>query len=133
MIADQLNRDYGSTMKRMDPSKFAMWLFIIAIIMQFVALTSAYIAKRNDINWIGFELPYIFYFSTLIILISSISIQTASYNAKKNNIQSFRIGLLTTLVLGFLFLLSQFMGWKALIAQGDYLVGYPSSSFCIYT
>ena len=64
----------------MQPKKFALWLFIVSIVMLFAALTSAYIVKQADGNWLSFELPSAFLLSSVIIVISSITMQMAYFS-----------------------------------------------------
>lgn len=51
----------------MHPHKFTLWLGLGSIIMMFAGMTSAYIVKRNQANWQGFELPKVFWYSTIAI------------------------------------------------------------------
>ena len=37
--------------KRIHPHKFTLWMGIGSIVMMFAGLTSAYIVKRNQVNW----------------------------------------------------------------------------------
>jgi uncharacterized membrane protein YhdT len=67
----------------MQPKKFALWLFIVSIVMLFAALTSAYIVKQADGNWLSFELPGAFLLSTGIIALSSFTMHLAYLAAKK--------------------------------------------------
>src|ERR1039458_4818499 len=59
---------------RIHPYKFTLWIGLASIVMMFTAFTSAYIIKRNLANWITFELPTIFIYSTGVILLSSLTI-----------------------------------------------------------
>ena len=36
----------------MNPKKFGMWLFIGSVVMLFAALTSAYIVRQAEGNWL---------------------------------------------------------------------------------
>jgi len=113
----------------MNPKKFAMWLFIGSVVMLFAALTSAYIVRQAEGNWLFFELPGLFTTSTIVILLSSISMQWAYWSAKKDNLEMVKILVTITSVLGLAFLVLQFEGWKELVANQVYLVGNPSGSF----
>lgn len=115
--------------RSMNPKKFAMWLFIITITMLFASLTSAYIVKKSEGNWLDFEFPYLFQVTSVIIVLSSVSLQFAYYSAKKNNILNIRIGLIVTTLLAFLFLIGQYMSWGELVAQDVFFVGNPAGSF----
>jgi len=61
----------------MHPQKFAMWLFIVSVVMTFAALTSAYIVRQADGNWLEFQLPGIFRINTILIFASSLCMQWA--------------------------------------------------------
>ena len=113
----------------MHPKKFAMWLFLASVGMLFAALTSAYIVRQAEGNWIYFELPLIFYSNTLLILLSSATMHLAYLAAKKDNLERVKILVTITSILGVAFLVGQFMGWRDLVSMSVYLVGNPSGSF----
>src|SRR6187455_3266657 len=71
----------------MNPKKFGMWLFIGSVVMLFASLTSAYIVRQAEGNWLFFELPGILTISTGVILLSSVTMQLAFWEAKKDNLQ----------------------------------------------
>ncbi len=113
----------------MNPKKFILWLFMVTIVMLFAAFTSAYIVRQSEGNWVVFELPLMFYYSTGILLVSSITIHLAYINAKRDNLSALKLATIITFILGLLFIYTQFNGWKSLVEQGVYLVGNPSGSF----
>jgi cytochrome c oxidase subunit 3 len=113
----------------MHPKKFAMWLFIGSVGMLFAALTSAYIVRQAEGNWLYFDLPQVFTTSTIVIVLSSITMQWAFWSARKDDLSMVKIMVTITTVLGLSFLVLQFEGWKALVSNQVYLVGNPSGSF----
>lgn len=98
-----------------DPIRFNLWLAIIASAMFFAALTSAYIVKKAEGNWNSFPIPEQFIYSTIIVILSSITLQWAYQAAKKDELTQVKAGLLSTLVLGIGFGISQMMGWQVLV------------------
>lgn len=98
-----------------DPKKFNLLLGIIGIVMLFAGLTSAYIVKRAEGNWEAFALPSQFIFSTIIVVLSSFSMQWAWYSAKNDEVGQIRGALITTIILGLGFCGSQLMGWNQLV------------------
>lgn len=114
---------------RMEPKKFALWLFMVSVVMLFAALTSAYIVRQAEGNWDIFELPSVFYTSTVVILLSSITMHWAVINARKNNLGQLKIAISITAVLGLTFLGMQLLGWQDLVSINVYFVGNPSGSF----
>lgn len=113
----------------MNPKKFGMWLFIGSVVMLFAALTSAYIVRQAEGNWLYFELPTIFTISSIVIFLSSITMHGAYLSAKKDNLEMVKVLITITTVLGLVFLILQFEGWKDLVDKQVYLVGNPSGSF----
>ncbi|MEO7176886.1 MAG: cytochrome oxidase subunit III, partial [Saprospiraceae bacterium] len=63
------------TPTRIHPQKFALWASLAGMIMMFTALTSAYVVRQAQGNWLEFRLPDIFFFNTAVILLSSITLQ----------------------------------------------------------
>jgi cytochrome c oxidase subunit 3 len=113
----------------MHPQKFAVWLFIIAICMMFAGMTSAYIVKQSEGNWLMFDLPIMFVYSSIIVVLSSITMHWSFISAKRDNLTQIRLGVLLTTILGFSFLVSQYLGWVALVDSDVFFVGNAAGSF----
>ena len=119
----------GVRVKSMHPKKFAMWLFIITIVMLFASLTSAYLVKKAEGNWFIIDFPSLFNVTSVLIILSSITMHFAYVSAKKDNLLNLRIGLVVTGFLAIAFTVGQFFSWDQLVAQGAYWVGNPAGSF----
>lgn len=107
--------------------KFLLWLALISIGMMFAGLTSGYIVRRQTGTWIEFELPFTFWISTALILISSISMNWSVQLVKKNNLTMLPAAVLITFLLGIGFGLCQYISWQILISKNIFFTG-PSSS-----
>ena len=115
--------------ERMPSSKMLLYVAIGSIIMLFAGLTSAYLVRQAEGNWQKFDLPQMFWVSTGLILLSSITMNWAIMAAKKNNYSTVTKASLITLVLGLGFMLTQFLGYRDLYSQGIFFSGNPSASF----
>ena len=113
----------------MHPKKFALWLFLVTVVMIFAALTSAYIVRQAEGNWLEYDLPEIFWVTSGIVILSSISLQVAYFAAKKDNFLGLRIGMVATVLLGIGFLVGQWYSWVALVDREVFFVGNPAGSF----
>ena len=114
----------------MNPKKFALWLFIVSVCMIFASMTSAYIVRQAEGNWQIFELPPLFWISSGIILVSSITMHWAYMAAKRDNLEMVKVGMSITTVLGIAFLVAQVMAWGELVENNVYFTGgNPSASF----
>jgi|SRR5690606_6692398 len=114
--------------------KFALWLFIIASIMIFASLSSGYIVyTANGIDkGIKIILPQAFIWSTIFIVLSSITVHMAYVATKKGIVQKRRLFLLISIALGIAFFVSQFNAWKVLVEQGAYFINNNASQSFIY-
>ncbi|MBK5279229.1 MAG: cytochrome c oxidase subunit 3 [Bacteroidia bacterium] len=113
----------------MHPKKFALWLFIASVVMIFASLTSAYIVRQAEGNWLYFDLPAMFYTTSVVIILSSVSMQLAYWAAKKDQLSKVKNYIVITSILGIAFCVGQVLGWGELVASSVYLVGNPSGSF----
>ncbi|TAH19131.1 MAG: cytochrome oxidase subunit III [Cytophagales bacterium] len=130
-ITQNIEQQPNNTLS-MHPKKFALWLFIVSIVMIFAGLTSAYLVKQADGGWLLFELPFIFYVSSALILLSSVTMHWAYVSAKKDNFASTKLAMSITVVLGIAFLVTQLMGWNDLVKLGVFFAGSqanPAGSF----
>lgn len=118
-----------TTRNKIHPHKFTLWVGIGSILMMFAGLTSAYIVKRNQANWMTFELPVAFWYSTVVIILSSLTIWMAKNAFKERSMKRYRILTASTLVLGILFLALQVFGFKQLWESGLTLQFNVSISF----
>ncbi len=130
MVDQNIHIEKPKPMLAMHPKKFALWLFIVTIVMLFAALTSAYIVKQSDGNWLSFELPPIFIVNTVIIAISSLTMHLAYLAAKKDALKKITLMLTVTVILGIIFLIGQYLSWSELVKNDVYFVSnYASASF----
>ena len=113
----------------MHPKKFALWLFIVSVVMIFASLTSAYIVRQAEGNWLEFELPSIFWYSSIVIVVSSLTLHFAYLAAKKDELSKLKVGMIVTSILGIVFLIMQWYSWVALVDREVFFVGNPAGSF----
>ncbi|WP_338874266.1 cytochrome c oxidase subunit 3 [Spirosoma sp. SC4-14] len=113
----------------MNPRKFILWLFIVSIIMLFAAMTSAYLVRRAEGNWLEYTIPAIFSYSSVVLVISSLTMHWAYIAAKKDNFGNLKTAITITFALGMVFLYMQFQGWVELVNQKVFFVGNPAGSF----
>jgi cytochrome c oxidase subunit 3 len=110
------------------PHKFTLWVAMGSIVMMFAGLTSAYIVKKNQSNWLEFNLPIIFWYSTGIILLSSLTIQLAAKSFKAREMGRYRTLITLTAFLGLVFLAMQVGGFMDLESRDIALTGSKSNS-----
>src|SRR6476661_9897712 len=82
------------------PKRVVLILLIFSIVMMFAAFTSGYIVRRDEGNWREFDLPASLLINSIIIALSSASMQWAYFSARKDEIGRVKTGLGITLALG---------------------------------
>ncbi|MEL6652942.1 MAG: cytochrome c oxidase subunit 3, partial [Bacteroidota bacterium] len=105
------------------PLRFAMWLFLLTVIMIFGSLTSAYLVNKSFLAQpMIYDLPSVLMTNLIVILFSSIPMQYAVWAGKRGEHTKALLALVMTLVLGILFIRGQFQAWAELTASGLPLV-----------
>ncbi len=119
----------GSFQEKKDRAKKMMlWFGIISLIMSFMGWTSAFIVSSSREDWLKeFVLPDAFIISTVFIVLSSLTFIMAKRALKSNNQSMTTVWLLSTLVLGLLFIYNQFIGFQQIIELGYNFTG-PTSN-----
>ncbi len=112
--------------------KFGMFIFLAALTMLFGASIIGYLIIRSRApEWPPAGLRLYsngLWFSTALIVVSSIAMHMAYIGAKTDNQRQLRVGMLLTTILGTLFLAAQTWNWYDLIgtsiATSDQLFGF---------
>ncbi|MGZ3874211.1 MAG: cytochrome c oxidase subunit 3 [Mucilaginibacter sp.] len=114
--------------------KFTMWIFIFTSFMLFAALTSGFIVysggKGHGLDVI---MPQAFKYSTLVLIISSVTLFMASRAAKRLQKGKQRLYLWLTFFLGIAFFALQIYAWYVLTYKmGVYFTNPNASRTFIY-
>lgn len=103
---------------RIHPYKFNMWLALAGIVMFFAAFTSAYLVMRARGAWQSFRMPDIFWFSTAVILASSVTMHLSVKTFKARHMGRYKTLITVTALLGLVFLICQGIGFSNLYGRG---------------
>ena len=114
--------------QKIHPQKFTLWVAMGSIVMMFAGLTSAYIVKKNQSSWLEFKLPVVFWYSTFVILLSSVTIYLAQQSFKAREMGRYRSLITITAVLGLVFISLQVLGFQNLESRNIALIGSKSNS-----
>src|SRR6185295_9459831 len=110
--------------------RLGMWVALASILMLFTALSSAYIVRAaSSSDWRPLAMPRILLLSTGLILVSSVTLETARRKLKAAATSAYKSWLLLTMLLGLGFVASQLLAWRQLVGQGVYVASNPHSSF----
>lgn len=114
---------------RTDRSYKLLLLFaMLSMTMMFAGLTSAFVVSKSRPDWLkDFQMPSAFYVSTVLIILGSVTMHRAKKYIQKDQRAATTKMLWSTLLLGILFFVFQFLGYQQIIAQGFYFTGSASS------
>ncbi len=108
--------------------KFLLWIGLVSVAMMFAGLTSGYIVRRQTGTWQKFDLPFTFWISTALILVSSVTMNWAVQLIRKDDTKKLPTAVLLTFLLGIGFGAFQFLSWATLISKNIYFTGTESSA-----
>lgn len=115
--------------KKIHPHKFTLWVAIASMSMMFAGLTSAYIVKESQANFLNFDLPLAFWYSTAAMIASSVTIWMAKKKFVNREMAAYRKLVTVTFILGLLFVALQVLGFRELYKEGLTLTTNVSVSF----
>jgi cytochrome c oxidase subunit III len=107
----------------MNPKKFALWLFMMSVVMLFGAWTSAYLVKRADAGWAEIILPDQFWTNSVIVALSSVTMIWATLAARRDNLNAVKQALSITTLLGIAFLVGQYLAYEEMVALKQHFTG----------
>jgi len=108
--------------------KLLLWFAMASMTMMFAGITSAFVVSKAREDWVkDFQFPTAFYYSTLAIILCSVTFHLAKKAIQKDNRSLTTNLLLLTLVLGATFVFLQFKGFEQLMQQGYYFTGPKSN------
>ena len=108
--------------------KLLLWFAMMSMTMMFAGITSAFVVSKSREDWAkDFQLPNAFYFSTLAILLCSVTFNLAKKAIQKDNRSATTGFLWLTLGLGISFVMLQFTGFRQLMEANYYFTGPESN------
>ena len=106
-----------------------MAIGIVAVLMFFMALASAFLVRKGGADWVPVRIPALLWLNTIVLVLSSVTLEAARKRLAASDAAGFRKLWLVTTILGVVFLMGQIAAWRILAGQGIYLASNPASSF----
>ena len=108
--------------------KLLLWFAMMSMTMMFAGLTSAFVVSKSREDWLkDFQMPMPFFYSTITIILCSVTFHLAKKAIQKDNRKATTNYLLLTLGLGILFVYLQFTGFQQVVQSGYYFTGAESN------
>lgn len=122
--------DAGSAEPAVRPTaKVGLGAFLVVAGSLFSLLVSAYSMRMGMADWHSLPMPTVLWFSTGLLILSSVSLQTAVIAARRGEHDAIRSGLLAAGVSSLAFLGGQLLAWRELAASGRFTAADPATAF----
>ncbi|MGR3810493.1 cytochrome c oxidase subunit 3 [Jiulongibacter sp. NS-SX5] len=115
--------------KRREPFAFMLYLGIFSSALLFLFILLVFVKKELVNQDIPVQLPYMFWFSTLLILASSFTLAWAGSSMERQQFDRYRSYLMVTYFLALGFLMSQCWGWMYLLRNQIFPSNNTGGSF----
>jgi cytochrome c oxidase subunit 3 len=126
------SQDDSLKAQRRKAAKPLLWVSIAGMAMMFAGLTSGYVVSRTSLveegRWLEFEIPSIFWMSTVVVVSISAILHFALKAAKNDNRDWAARLLAMALGLSFVFVVVQYFGYQALYDSGVFFTGPGSNT-----
>jgi cytochrome c oxidase subunit III len=127
---NQQVNDFSSL--RTHPYSIMMYLFLAGLTMIFVGLSFAYMYTRVQTGEPPIQMPIIFLINTVVLYGSSWFLRRAKTMYEVDNTEGYQKSLLATVLVIFLFMILQYVGWEMLKAQNPNIFRGGNMSAYIY-
>lgn len=119
----------GTGASQLPAAKIGLGVFLAVVGSLFALFLSAYLIRMDTGDWRPLPVPTVLWFNTGLLISSSVALQWAQVNARRDDIEGAQTGLLAAGVLALAFLAGQFVVWRQLDATGYYLASNPANTF----
>lgn len=113
----------------LNTAQVGLWALLGTLSMLFAGFTSAYLIRREGVDWRPLSTPPILWFNTALLFASSMTLEAARASVRDWRTEAVKRWVLATTLLGLSFLFGQLLAWRQLAAQGVFLSTNPHSSF----
>lgn len=115
--------------KRLPKTKLGLSVFLGVVGGLFALFISGYVMRMEYSDWRNMPVPTILWVNTAILVVSSITLHLALISARKQDLKSVKVCLLSVGVTTIAFLVGQLMAWQQMSVTGYGLTANPANSF----
>jgi cytochrome c oxidase subunit III len=119
----------GTESGSMPAVKVGLGVFLAVVGCLFALFTSAYFMRMGLSDWQAMPVPRLLWLNTAVLLLSSVALQCALIAARRRQLDTVRLGLVTGGITAIAFLVGQVMAWRELTSEGYFLSSNPANSF----
>lgn len=110
-------------------AKLGLWVFLAVATALFSLIVVAYVVRMGLGDWRPIPVVPLLWLNTILLVLSSVSMQWAQIGSRRGQTRSVKIGLLGGGVFAWAFLAGQLWAWQQLNALGYFVATSPASTF----
>jgi len=117
-------------LESLHPYETMLYLGMLGSGFIFLYLTAAFLlTDQNQPESASLQMPVAFLISTVVLILSGFTASKMKFHCQEENISRLENSLRNTFLLGVIFAVLQFAGWRELTAMGIKFTGLPSGSY----
>lgn len=128
-IRRQTETRFEDKLKNTYPIQYFVTFTIIGVSLLFLGICVGYLLSQSNWNWQNFSFPKVFLISTIVLGLSSYTMQQSINFFEKDDYKHFKGAIGLTFILGTIFCILQMLGWLELYKSGIYVAGKPDGSY----
>jgi cytochrome c oxidase subunit 3 len=113
----------------MPPEKIGLWFFLAVVSTVFALFVSAYLTRMAIADWIAVPLPGLLWINTVVLILASVAMQRARFDALDEQSRGLRVSLTAGGLFSIAFLVGQWLAWQQLGASGYFILANPANAF----
>jgi cytochrome c oxidase subunit 3 len=113
----------------MPPEKIGLWFFLAVVSTVFALFVSAYLTRMAIADWIAVPLPGLLWINTVVLILASVAMQRARFDALDEQSRGLRVSLTAGGLFSITFLVGQWLAWQQLEASGYFILANPANAF----
>jgi cytochrome c oxidase subunit III len=119
----------GTGASPLPAATIGLGVFLVVVGTLFALLISAYSMRMAMLDWRSLPVPALLWFSTGLLVASSVALQLAVLAVKRGRMEDLKLGLLGGAGFALLFLVGQILAWRQLSAAGYFVASNPANAF----
>lgn len=124
------SQSWFQRLENLHPYETLLYLGMLGSGLIFLFLVVAFISSGiNQLEGLNHKIPLAFLISTFMLILSGYTATQMRLHYQEENIPKLESSLRNTFMLGVIFTILQFAGWKELTDMGISFTGLPSGSF----
>ncbi|MBL6935923.1 MAG: cytochrome c oxidase subunit 3 [Alphaproteobacteria bacterium] len=128
-VEESISDLHGGAEFSLPAAKVGLWVFCAVITSLFLLFIASYSMRMSLADWRPLPEPGLLWLNTAILILSSVALQWARVNARRERIDQVKIGLFWGGGFAIAFLAGQLLVWQQLVALGFFSAANPANAF----